>query len=434
MDSIDYILAGGYLLIWVLTMIWYQRKLHRIDGGSIIILSYITYAVFSLLSLSAPVEPYYKPLQLLPYIYLYIMLMIALSPTIALHRQCPKVLTDAHSRIIPLIGITTIVAGLMQVPDLFSDTGTGLIRLVTDSEAGKDAYEETVNSTNESGNSINNLASIIFNALYDISIFIFFYLLSRPKKNWIILIGLSITMLVGIIQPLLNGLRGPVILGLSTIIMAYFLFKQFFSNTVRKVGKYIGIFFITLTLIPIATITFSRFGQEEQGGSEDNILNHLYWYVGQGSLYFNNYGLDDGGIRYGDRTFNFAKRLIDSNASHNYVERRATFKELDINDELFVTFVGDFTIDFGPIIALVIFIVFNAFVILQTRTKNKEIRPCQLLLLYFSMCICMQGGMSLFSYSDTSNLKIIAFMALYSYLAYHDILIEKFPVGKMTTK
>jgi len=46
------------------------------------------------------------------------------------------------------------------------------------------------------------------------------------------------------------------------------------------------------------------------------------------------------------------------------------------------------------------------------------------------MCICMQGGMTLFMYSDGMNLKMVVFFLLYVYLRYHDVLLQKFPLKK----
>ena len=79
----------------------------------------------------------------------------------------------------------------------------------------------------------------------------------------------------------------------------------------------------------------------------------------------------------------------------NYVERREIYSKLKINDEVFSTFVGDFTIDFGPFFAVIIFIVFNFFVIYsfqRNKTNNNKIKLHQLLLLYFTVCISAQGG------------------------------------------
>ena len=167
----------------------------------------------------------------------------------------------------------------------------------------------------------------------------------------------------------------------------------------------------------------SRFGDYKVDVS--GIMN---WYIGQGSLYFNNYGLDAGGIRNGDRTMYLVKRVIDPDTPKNFVERREKYHNLKIDDYYFYTFVGDFTIDFGPVPAFIIFVVFNLIVLMLIRPRDGTIQVYQLLLLYFSMCICMQGGMTLFSYSDFAGLRIVVIILLYLYLRYHEQLLEKFPL------
>lgn len=71
----------------------------------------------------------------------------------------------------------------------------------------------------------------------------------------------------------------------------------------------------------------SRFGKEQAG-----VGGFINWYVGQGSLYFNNNGLDAGGIRYGDRTINLFKRIIDPDTPKNFVERRDKYHNLELDD------------------------------------------------------------------------------------------------------
>ena len=114
--------------------------------------------------------------------------------------------------------------------------------------------------------------------------------------------------------------------------------------------------FVIVISLPIVAILVSRF---------DNLVGSIggfsRWYVGQGSLYFNNFALDAGGTRNGDRTFNLVKRIIDSDTPKNYVERREKYHNLNVDDDIFTTFVGDFVIDFGPYLAVVMFFLCSIF-------------------------------------------------------------------------
>ena len=424
----DNILIISYLLIWILTFGWYQYKRNVLDGGSAIILSYIAYAIFSILTLNnpIPIAMYaYEPLKVFPFIYLYVMLMIAISPAIYHHLTPVRTIEDPHTRTIHILSIIIIICSVMLIPNIVTNFGDGVIKLFTDNDAGKDAYAEQLKEAEDSGNSISNLVAIIYNMSFDISVFLSFYLLSLKKKNPAIVILLFMSLLIGIFMAVMKGQRSVVILNLLTIIAGYMLFREYISKRINRAILTFGIGCIVTISLPVAAITISRFDNRERSSA---ISDYLNWYIGQANLYFNNYGLDAGGVRYGDRTMNLVKRLIDPSTPSNYVERREKYHNLKLDDNVFSTFVGDFTIDYGPVIAVVIFIVFNAYVLIQIRPRGDTIKLHQMLLLFFSISICMQGGMYLFAYSDTANLRILAFGLLYAYLRYHDALIEHFPL------
>ena len=150
----------------------------------------------------------------------------------------------------------------------------------------------------------------------------------------------------------------------------------------------------------------SRFGESE-AGSESSV----FFYAGQENLYFNNFGLDNGGLRYGDRTFPLFKKMLGfENVPDNFWERRSKYPNLQINDEVFIGFIGDFTLDFGPFITPFIFIFFTIFILNKTIIRNKVILFHQLILLHFVMCLCMLGGMKLYPFSDVGgNLQLIIY-------------------------
>ena len=427
----NYILSAFLIVLWVITLIWYQRKNKNFDAGSFIIVMYIIYAVFSIMTInddSIPQLTNYEPLTLFPYLYLYVMMMIALTPAIYHHTNSTDSIEYPQSNILRIIATIIIVVAILNLPGIVSDFRNGLMSIFTDAEAGKKAYMEQIDNASNVGGAIRNIPAILFNSFSDIGIFLLFYFMTMSKKSHKIIYGLLFANVINLIMPVMRGQRSGVALAFLTIICGYFLFKQYLSKRLNKVIKKIGIVFIAIITLPVAAITISRFGSEKAG-----VAAFINWYIGQGNIYFNNHALDDNGLRYGDRTLNLFKRLVDSKTSMNYVERREIYSKLKINDEVFSTFVGDFTIDFGPFFAVIIFIVFNFFVIYsfqRNKTNNNKIKLHQLLLLYFTVCISAQGGMYLFSYSDTRNLNIIVLALLYYYLKYHEALLEKFPLKK----
>lgn len=423
-EVMNNILASLYLFMWVTTLIWYQRKSHFADSGSLIIVMYIIYGVFSLFSINDVLfASTYKPLRLFPYIYLYSMMIIAMSPVIYTHFHFSNKIQDPNTRILLVTSVIIIICSFILLPNIIENFGNGVVKLFTDVDAGNDAYKEQIEGADDSGSGISNLPAILYNALSDIAVFLFFYYLTLKKKNLVLIIGLGFSIIVGILMPIMNGQRGGVIISVLTSIGGYFLFRRYLSTKLNKALQIIGISFVIIISLPVAAITVSRFGNMNAG-----VTGFLNWYVGQGSLYFNNSALNAGGTRNGDRTMNIFKRMIDSSTPKNYTERRDKYHNLEIDDNIFSTFVGDFTIDFGPVAATIIFIVFNAWVLFQIRPRDGTIKVHQLLLLYFVVCVSVQGGMALFSFSDTSNFRMIMFMSLYMYLRYHEVLLDKFPL------
>lgn len=424
----DNILITGYLLTWIFTFIWYHYKIKNVDTGSAIISSYIAYAFFSIITLN---DDYfnigYDHLTFFPFLYLYIMLMIALSPTIYLHFHQPDKIENPHSRMLYIPCAILIISALFLIPSSISSSEGGFLQLITDTEAGKSAYLEQLSNKEESGSTIKNLPAVIFNILYDCSTFLFFYFLTLKKENKTFMIALFLSIFIGMIMPVLNGQRGSVIKSALTIIIAYSLFRRYLSKKINHIAQVAGITMALIIAIPITAITLSRFGDRK--GSK-GASGFVYWYIGQANIYFNNSAMSPGGIRYGDRTFNIFKRLIWSDTPKNYNERREKYHNLEIDDYFFTTFVGDFVIDFGPKVSFFIFFIFNLCVLFEIRPRDGTIKLHQLLLIYFTSCICMQGGMVLFAYADTSNIIIIIYMILYAWLRYHEALLKRFPLTK----
>lgn len=421
------ILSLGFLFLWIITLIGYQMIKNRWDGGSLVIVLYIIYAVFAIMTLNDPLFSIaFNQLKLFPYIYLYSMMIIALSPIIIHHCSDTSEIENPHTKILYILTFIIIISSIMLIPSLISGTGSGLISIFTDSSAGKEAYLEQVEGVEDSGSTIRNLPAIIFNSLTDVTVFLFFYFLTLEKKNIWILSGLIFSFIINFLICISQGQRGGLVTSLLTLAGGYLLFKQYMSKKVKKISRHIGLFLSLLISFPIIVITVSRFDGETGG-----IGGFVNWYIGQGSLYFNNYGLTPGGCRNGDRTINLFKRFIDSSTSQNFVERRDKYHNMEINDNLFSTFVGDFTLDFGPAGAFFIFVIFYSSLIRLTRERKQQIKLYKLLLLYFALCISLQGGMTLFSYSDVSgNLRMLNCLLLYAYLRYHEQFSRAFPLQK----
>jgi oligosaccharide repeat unit polymerase len=395
-----------FVLGWIATIIVYQIKKKHIDAGSVLLFSYLFYSIMSLILYN---NPYYSfnEIDLFPFIYLYLMLMLAFSPILRYDYNKISEIKKPPAIFLNLVCIIFIIASLMQVPSIISNFAVSIVRLLLDSAGGQDLYNEAMaDSVSLGDGSISNLSSIISNAYGNFGILLFFYYLTLNKRNRFIMIGLFISCIISILSNISLGQRGPILEIMLSMVITYFALRKFYQPKVNKIIRNIGITFLIATSIPIVALTVSRFG-ESDAGSESSV----FFYAGQENLYFNNYGLDNGGVRYGDRTFPLFKKMLGfENVPDNFWERRSKYPNLQINDEVFIGFVGDFTLDFGPFIAPLIFIPFMIFVLNKTIVRNGKILFHQLIIIHFMMSLCMLGGMKLYPFSDVGgNLQLIVY-------------------------
>ncbi len=411
-----------YILALGVTFVLYQKKKKNFDAGSVLLFSYLFYSISSLLLFNTQFF-YFGTIDLFPFIYLYLMLMLASLPVLVYDQNKIEEIQKPSTIFLNVFSIIFIIATLTQIPSIISDFRINIVKLLTVSSAGQELYKDAMdNSVSTGDGNISNLAAIISGAFSNIGILLFFYYLTIKKPNKLILIGLFVSSIVILLSYISLGQRGLIVEILYIIILTYFILRKFFSEKINKIVKRVGIFIVLAAAVPLIAITNSRF-DDTLGGS----LSSVYYYVGQENLYFNNYGLDDGGIRYGDRTFPLFKRMLGfDNVPANFWERREKYPDLIINDEVFIGFVGDFTLDFGPFVAPIIFIVFTLFALNSTKLRNGTLQFHQLILIHFVMCICMLGGMKLFSFSDVGgNLQLILYFIAYFIFKLDYKILEK---------
>ena len=281
--------------------------------------------------------------------------------------------------------------------------------LLTDPTGGKELYLLAHEGRSESGGIITNLFSIIYNVFSDIGILLYFYYLAFIPKKRILSIGFIVAIILGLLLPISKGLRTGVTMKIFTILCAYITMKRFIPIEKRKIINRVGGICLGIVIFLMTVLTLSRFGNRYEGP-----LTYVVNYVGQGNLHFDTKALDAGGIRYGDRTANTFKRLLMfDDVPNSIMDVRSKYSHLKMDDSIFYTFVGDFVLDYGPILTILLFTVFSMITSKITKIKKNRLYFHQLIILFMVMCICTQGSFYLFNYSFTGNLCIIAFALTY---------------------
>ena len=411
MDTTGTIYISLYALAWGVTLWGIIRK--NKSGWNAATFIIATYFLFALLSVVYYVD--YaglsaEKLTLFPLIYLYLMMMIGIRPVLTFSNGNYESIEAPSKPLFNALVYFYIFLSIIILPDIIANMQEGLVLLMTDTEGGQELYNLRASSHVQQDAAISNIFAIFYNFLSPTCIFLFFYYLTLPNRKKLILIMLAISVVVRVLDSLSKGQRTEPAMIFLVFLATFFLMKPFFEEKTKKRITVISVGTLVALLIPFMILTNSRFESSEQGS-----VGGIVSYAGMAPVVFDNYCLDAGGIRYGDRTAPEFKRLVGfSNVPRDESTRRAKYSRLKIDAYWFYTYVGDFVLDYGPIGAFIIFIVFSS--VFVGITKHKWGRPYpfhKLLLIYFAMSVCVQGGMYLFNFAHYNNYSIMTIFLLY---------------------
>ncbi|HYC49745.1 MAG TPA: O-antigen polymerase [Gemmatimonadaceae bacterium] len=410
----------GYIVVWLLAFMVYQARKRCFDAGSLLLMTYLLYAVLSLLLFRSEYYPF-EPMRAFPFVYLFLLQLLAFYPVLRFDATRIDAIQRPSRFVLLPVCLVFIGASLSQVPGIVSGFTEIVIRLLTTPTGGQDLYNEAMAESYSLGDgSIANMPSIITNAYGNFGVLLLFYYVTLERRSRLITLGLLVSCLIGIVQNVALGQRGPIQEAIYAFVITYLAVRRWYSPRLNRRIQLVGLAIVALAAVPLVYLTASRFGE-----SNDKALQSTYFYLGQQNLFFNNHGLDNNGIRYGDRTVPLFKRMLGfEGVPNNFHERRDKYPNLAINDEVFVGFAGDVVLDFGPWVAPVLFLAFTAVVLAGTRVRDGTIRFHQLLLLHFVMTVGMLGGIKLYPYSDVGgNLQLIVYLGAYAlFVVDHDVM------------
>lgn len=407
-----------YIVLWIIALLYHYWKFRKVDAGFVLLLSYLIYA-FSSYALYSDIfySRLYYGITLLPFIILFILLYTTSWPILKFSSYKIELIQSPSIKKINFFCWLYFFMSLLNLPGIISKINF-LSLIIMSQDAGADLYAESVSDSvytaSSMGNGISNFASLYTNFFSRLSILFLFYHLTLPNINKKIVLTLLLSIIIYVFSFLLTGQRGGTFKTIMTCIITFYALKPFIQPKVKKIIYKIGFWSLGILCIPYYFLTLSRFS--DIGGG---ILSSLYSYIGQGVLNFNLYALDNNGIRYGDRVIPLFKKMIGfENVPDNFWERRWKYPNLRINDESFITYVGDFILDFGPFIGTIILWSISLIVWRKTLVKNKTLLFHQLILLHLLMCMCMEGGMSLYSFADSSNMVLLVYLFMYLFFKY----------------
>lgn len=401
-----------YILSWIIVFLRLKKRVKAFGAAHLIVSSYILWSLLSLLLYNSEFfKEDYGELHFLPYVYLFIMILVSLMPTIQYEKENIQRIQMPSKAFLQWFFVVYGICSIVVLPQSLSTIQSGLYSLLY-TDSGEDLYLDTLGGHKAIDYNISfyGLFEMFHKFFSDVAILFFFYYLSLKDKSKNVVIFLTIVILSDILISVSKGGRTSFVMIIFSMSIGYFIFRKFWeTKTLKFMNKALVILAILIS-IPFMALTISRFGYRDySGGTSGNMLR----YAGQASLNFNIYAFDSNGIRNGDRTLNQFKRIIGFDVPNGISATRAKYSSMKIDDSKFITFVGDFVLDFGPVIASLIIVLFSLLITRVTRARSHTITFHKLVAVYFAMCVCMHGGMYLFYYSFESNWKIFAFYLMY---------------------
>lgn len=408
--NIIYTVLYTALLAWML-----YRHQRSVDGrwgiGSYILLSYVLYPIIGAFWFFDQNNIYgdIEPLRLFPFIYLAVLQWIAVRPILQYDRYHIQQIEQPSMSFLNVFAVIYILCTLLQIPHIIMNIADGIRNIMVDTAAGADMYHESQIEDSSYDGSIGNLTDIIFNIFSPLAFILFFYYMSLGRKYLWAIIGFGLCVLIKSFYSLSNGQRTEVTMSVINIFVAYVALKPILSDRIKLYVRIVLTVLAVSITIPFIALTVSRFG-ERQGGATGGLV----YYIGEAPYYFNNYALDANGTRHGDRTCNIFKQMIGMSAPKGIFGVRDAYPEMRMDDSIFSTFIGDFVLDFGATTTAILFILFSILFTRLTPTNGPNQIPFhRLILIYFAMSVCMQGGFYLFNYAFERNLQILAIFVFY---------------------
>lgn len=397
-----------YSVVWLITFLFQYKKKGRLDAGNFIILLFFIYSVFSVLLIldKGRGELFFggKEITLFPLIYLYLMIMLTMKPVYDYNQDKIKRIVAPGGLILDSMTVLYLIAAFFVFINSIVQFREGLTLILLDAAGGLEVYDELMadSSLTLGDGRISNLPSIITNLLGGVMVVVFWFNVVSGRRK-VLTYLLAFFILTDPFFSLARSQRGPAIATLLSVLSGYFIFIKFLPETLKKRVRTAGIVLLVLLAIPFMAISHSRFDRSD-GGVQSSFL----YYIGQENLNFDIYAFDNNGIRYGDRVFPMFKRMLGfQNVPKNFWERRAKYSHLKINDEFFIGYVGDFVLDFGPIITVILFLLFTLLFQNITRIRGGTLYLHQVIVIHFLMYIGSVGGMKLFPYADDGALSMI---------------------------
>lgn len=349
-------MSGSFILIlniafYLLATAWLIKKQRAFTIGTFLLISYTVVAFFCYLNYKS--DPSYWHLSLLPFIFLFVVVVILFTPFLSNRvkiRENP--IRDKNKRLYRAITwgyiIISLYSCIVYLPQVIE-----IIRNPNWLELYTEAHEEVNSSI------FVKFANLFFHIRYLGLVLLFSYLIKKNNKPlFMILLGLSAVLPV-VLVTMKNASRGGFVSLFVSLITVYLMFKDQLSDTLKKWLKIITITVLPASIIYLSVVTVARFENnpyvESAGGT---VLD----YLGHSMLTFA-YGIFDSISR-----FSWGGFMLDFGPVSKMSSPFDPFYGTHFGSAFF-TIVGALYLDFGPVFTIIIAIFFSRFIMGISRRR-----------------------------------------------------------------
>lgn len=309
-------------------------------------------------------------ITLLPFIYLYITLIILIIPLIKFNpekmRFHPEVLKNPIIYIVSFLAIVSILNGLNNID----------ISTISTLEKYKEGHLNQIDDIEGFSNWLTWPITISSNLSLYFIFFVFYLLCCKEKKyNSLLCITFLYIFIFKNLLTLAISTRSGIVYGIILFISSYLIFRKKFKMTIfLRIHIYI---FIFLSFMLFMKLTIDRFSEDRsmQKKSDNPVEYSLLGYSGQGFLNFNDSIFYETKYSYGDVSASVFRLICGLEASrglkmynHKWQAERDRYSSMGV----FNTYAGALCLDYGPYITflIVILISFLFFLILNRNIYN----------------------------------------------------------------
>ena len=399
--TIIYALSFIFLLIWLIL------------SKKNVISKYIT-AIWLCSSIAAIffqiLMPYYEKISLIPYVYMLICFFLSLRPVMAYDSFIGRFDFNQNNNLLVyvmwffvLISIIPFFENLKQVLISINSSNGMDIADVYDSKMYGGGFN--ISWMSPIGKLFNSIDGVFLQFLF----FVPFYLLTQRNVEKRLLILMFVPLANHIMFQIAAAGRGTAVLFVMNSIFLFLFFKNYIPYRRKKIIKATFICLFVLLIGALSVITFAR-KEATNAGDTDSVF--IGYYIAKSHLDFNEKLWNISVYMEGDNSFAFFKNVIGLNTYTNFLEKEAYWgQKIGVPPGYFYTYIGDFYMDCGPIITLLIFIV-GSLIACSYFISNKNVTIVRLFC-FFAYCqvIIMGWSINYFkTYGAMRNLLISIFL------------------------